>query len=94
MIGRTIQVTRDPGLELDPALSPDGAMIAYAQGPATGMQIYVQQISGGRRVALTSDSTENFRSPQWSPQLTSELAVQRVHSSGEIGCVGLPSASR
>ncbi len=66
-VGRTIQVTRDPGLEVDPALSPDGAMVAYAQGPPTGMQIYVQQVSGGRRVALTSDSRDNFRSPHWSP---------------------------
>jgi serine/threonine-protein kinase len=70
VIGRTIQVTRDPGLEVDPALSPDGAMIAYAQGPVTRMQIYVQQISGGRRVALTSDSTDSFRSPKWSPDGT------------------------
>ena len=69
-IGRTTQVTRDPGLELDPALSPDGAMIAYAQGPAMHMQIYVQQIGGGRRVALTADSSDNFRSPQWSPDGT------------------------
>ncbi|HEY7682270.1 MAG TPA: protein kinase [Gemmatimonadales bacterium] len=70
IVGRTIQVTRDPGLEIDPALSPDGAMVAYAQGPATRMRIYVQQVSGGRRVALTSDSTDNFRSPRWSPDGT------------------------
>jgi len=69
-VGRTIQVTRDPGLEVDPALSPDGAMVAFAQGPPTGMQIYVQQVSGGRRVALTSDSVDNFRSPHWSPDGT------------------------
>lgn len=70
VIARTTQVTRDPGLELDPALSPDGTLIAYAQGPAMHMQIYVQPISGGRRVALTADSTDNFRSPQWSPDGT------------------------
>ncbi|MBL0169818.1 MAG: PD40 domain-containing protein [Gemmatimonadaceae bacterium] len=69
-IGRTAQVTRDPGLEIDPALSRDGTMIAYAQGPATHMQIYVQQVNGGRRVALTNDSTDHFRSPKWSPDGT------------------------
>jgi Tol biopolymer transport system component len=74
-IGRTIQVTRDPGLEIDPALSPDGAMVAYAQGTSTRMQIYVQQVSGGRRVALTSDSVDNFRSPRWSPDGT-QIALQ------------------
>ena len=70
VVGRTIQVTRDPGLEIDPALSPDGSLVAYAQGPPTRMQIFVQQIGGGRRIALTGDSTENFRSPQWSPDGT------------------------
>jgi len=74
-IGRTIQVTRDPGLEVDPALSPDGALVAYAQGPATGMQVFVQQIAGGRRVALTGDSTGNFRWPRWSPDGT-QIAFQ------------------
>src|SRR6185436_9150730 len=51
-IGRTTQVTREPGLEVDPALSPDGTALAYAAGPTDAMQIYVREISGGRRVAL------------------------------------------
>ncbi len=85
VIGRTIPVTRDPGLEVDPALSPDGAMIAYAQGPVTRMQIYVQQIGGGRRVALTSDSTDSFRSPQWSPDGT------RIAFQGNDGIFVVPA---
>jgi serine/threonine-protein kinase len=67
VIGRTSQVTRDPGLEVDPALSPDGATLAYAAGPSNAMQIYVRQVSGGRPVALTSDTTAHFRWPRWSP---------------------------
>ena len=74
-IGRTTQVTRDAGLEVDPALSPDGASIAYAAGPTTAMQIYVRQASGGRPLALTSDSTDNFRWPRWSPD-GSQIAYQ------------------
>jgi Tol biopolymer transport system component/tRNA A-37 threonylcarbamoyl transferase component Bud32 len=69
-IGRTIQVTREAGLEVDPALSPDGENIAYAAGPSTAMQIYVRQVSGGRPVALTNDTTDNFRWPRWSPDGT------------------------
>jgi len=69
-IGRTVQVTREPGLEVDPSLSPDGSSLAYAAGPTNAMQIYVRQISGGRPVALTSDSTDNFRWPRWSPDGT------------------------
>ncbi len=74
-IGRTIQVTRDPGLEVDPALSPDGATLAYAAGPTDAMQIYVRQVSGGRPVALTNDTTDNFRWPRWSPD-GSKIAYQ------------------
>src|SRR5438876_875554 len=50
VIGRTAQATREAGLEVDPALSPDGETIAYAAGPPTAMQIYVRQVSGGRPV--------------------------------------------
>ena len=74
-IGRTTQVTRDPGLEVDPALSPDGATLAYAAGPTNAMQIYVRQVSGGRPVALTRDTTDNFRWPRWSPD-GSQIAYQ------------------
>src|SRR5438094_8869176 len=35
-LGRRTQVTLDPGLELDPALSPDGKLVAYAAGPSGG----------------------------------------------------------
>ncbi len=66
-IGSTSQVTRDPALELDPALSPDGSMIAYAQGTPTKLQVYIQPVAGGRPMALTTDTTESFRAPVWSP---------------------------
>jgi serine/threonine-protein kinase len=67
VIGRTIQVTRAPGLEVDPALSPDGENIAYAAGPTNAMQIYVRQVTGGRPVPLTNNPADNFRWPRWSP---------------------------
>jgi eukaryotic-like serine/threonine-protein kinase len=66
-VARTLQVTRDPGLEVDPALSPDGSLVAYAAGPPARMQIFVRQVGGGRTIALTDDSTQGFRWPRWSP---------------------------
>jgi Tol biopolymer transport system component/tRNA A-37 threonylcarbamoyl transferase component Bud32 len=74
-IVRTVQVTRDPGLEVDPALSPDGQLVAYAAGPPTRMQIYVRQVGGGRVIALTSDTSVNHRWPRWSPD-GSRIAYQ------------------
>jgi serine/threonine-protein kinase len=74
-IGRTVEVTRDPGLELDPALSPDGSLVAYAAGPPTRMQIFVRQVGGGRTIALTSDSSQGYRWPRWSPD-GSRIAYQ------------------
>jgi serine/threonine-protein kinase len=73
VIGRITHVTSEPGLELDPALSPDGRTIAYAAGPPGRMRIYVRQIAGGRRVPLTDDSFGDAASQRW-PQWSSDAA--------------------
>jgi len=84
-IGQTVQVTREPGLEIDPALSPDGSLVAYAAGPVTRMQIFVRQVSGGRTIALTSDSSQGYRWPRWAPD-GSRIAYQ-----GEAGISVVPA---
>jgi serine/threonine-protein kinase len=84
-IGETVQVTRDPGLEVDPALSPDGSLVAYAAGPVTRMQIFVRQVGGGRTIALTSDSSQGYRWPRWSPD-GSRIAYQ-----GNAGIAVVPA---
>ncbi|MGI9043313.1 MAG: protein kinase domain-containing protein [Gemmatimonadaceae bacterium] len=65
-VGSTRQVTHDAGLEVHPAISPDGRMIAYAAGPFNKSRIFVRQLSGGRPIALT-DSTISADWPRWSP---------------------------
>jgi serine/threonine protein kinase len=84
-VGQTVQVTRDPGLEVDPSLSPDGSLIAYAAGSTTRMQIFVRQVAGGRTIALTSDSVRGYRWPRWSPD-GSQIAYQ-----GEAGISVVPA---
>ncbi|HUR94253.1 MAG TPA: protein kinase [Gemmatimonadales bacterium] len=65
--GRRTQVTLDPGLELDPALSPDGKLVAYAGGPSGEEKIYVRQLDGGSTLAVTAGVPGELRRPQWSP---------------------------
>ena len=64
--GRSSKVTWDRGLEITPALSPDGAYVAYAGGNTTRMRIFVRQVSGGRPIRLTDDSLEIQTNPSWS----------------------------
>jgi Tol biopolymer transport system component len=66
-LGRRVQVTLDPGLEIDPALSPDGGLVAYTAGPLLGTRLYVRQADGGAPVALTTGRGGFARVPRWSP---------------------------
>src|SRR5687768_9435298 len=66
VVGNTRQVTNAPGLEVHPALSPDGRMVAYIAGPWDRSRLYVRSIAGGRAIALT-DSTADAYWPRWKP---------------------------
>ena len=66
-LGRRSQLTLDPGLELDPALSPDGKLVAYTAGPLGQTRLYVRQVDGATPVAVTSAGAGFARIPRWSP---------------------------
>ena len=68
-VGRSEQITSDEGLEIQPALSPDGKLIAYAAGRARRMRIFVRPVgqAGGRTLPLSDDSTAVESQPSWSP---------------------------
>src|SRR5687767_6506209 len=64
--GRASQVTWEPGLEVMPAISPDGKQVAYASGTSTRMRLYVRPVAGGRGTAVTDDTTAVETHPYWS----------------------------
>lgn len=66
----TRRVTFEEALELDPAISPDGKLVAYAGGVEGSMRIYVRQLDGGNPVAISATVTGDHRRPRWSPDGT------------------------
>ena len=66
-LGRRVPLTRDPGLEIEPALSPDGRLVAYAAGLMPSLEIRVRQVDGGAAIAVAGGSERPQRWPSWSP---------------------------
>jgi Tol biopolymer transport system component/DNA-binding SARP family transcriptional activator len=66
-LGRISRISAQPGLEVHPAVSPDGRLLAYAAGPGGRMRIYVRQLAGGRTIAVTDGLAGDEHWPRWSP---------------------------
>jgi serine/threonine-protein kinase len=79
-ITNTKQVTNASGLEVQPAISPDGRMVAYASGSAIKPQLFLRQLSGGRAILL-SDSTKPAQWPKWKPD-GSEILYVSIDETG------------
>jgi serine/threonine protein kinase/Tol biopolymer transport system component len=60
------RATFEPGLQSGPSWSPDGQLLAYASDPAGNLDIWIQQVRGGRPVQVTTHPAHD-RQPDWSP---------------------------
>jgi Tol biopolymer transport system component len=68
-VGQTTRIAFAPELEVEPAISPDGKLIAYGAQTPSGMKVFVRQIDGGRANAISGDLqiTGGQPWPSWSP---------------------------
>lgn len=77
-------VTRLAGKEYQPAISPDGATVAFLweQGVGQPAQIWIQTQGGAPR--LLSGSPGSYSSPAWAPDGQSIACLRFRESSGEL----------
>jgi len=77
VLGRSQQLTADDGLEIQPSLSPDGNLVAYAAGNAARMRIQIRPVGGGRTITVSDDTTAVEHQPRWSPDGAGLLFLSR-----------------
>ena len=78
------KMTSDSGLTTDPALSPDGRLLAYASDRSGDgdLDIWVQQVATGESVRLTRHETDDYE-PDFSPD-DSRIAFRSDRDGGGI----------
>jgi Tol biopolymer transport system component len=60
------RLTSNPGVDANPAWSPDGARIAFASNRDGNFEIYVMDADGLHPTRLTNTTTDDY-DPAWSP---------------------------
>jgi serine/threonine-protein kinase len=65
-LGKRAAITLDPGLEINPAVSPDGKLVAYSRITPAESRLVVQQLSGGEPVTVARWPGIVTALPTWS----------------------------
>jgi serine/threonine protein kinase len=66
-LGKRSALTLDPGLELNPAVSPDGKLVAYSRMTPAESRLVIQQLAGGEPVTVARWPSLYSALPSWSP---------------------------
>jgi len=80
------------GEETDPALSPDGATVAYAVRVNNSWDIYTQRVSGRNATPILNDPQRNEKGPAFSPDGLS-IAFHESDADGGIFVAGATGES-
>jgi eukaryotic-like serine/threonine-protein kinase len=67
VLGKRSAVTLEPGLEMNPAVSPDGKLVAYSRMTPAESRLVVQQLAGGEPVTVARWPGVSAAIPAWSP---------------------------
>ncbi|MGD2132351.1 MAG: amidohydrolase, partial [Maricaulaceae bacterium] len=75
--------------EIQPRFSPDGSMIAFISDRAGGNNVWIMNVDGSERRALTSESFRLLNNPTWSPDgryiaARKHFTTERSAGTGEI----------
>jgi Tol biopolymer transport system component len=82
------RITTSPATEREPAVSPDGKLLAYASDETGVFQLYVKQLPDGAPRQLTTFS-QLSEQPAWSPD-GSQLVFHSDSSAWLVGLDGQP----
>jgi len=80
------KVTSAPGLEDEPALSPDHRAIAYTSDESGNLDIFVRPLRGGEPLRITNDAADDAQ-PAWSPDGTRIAFVSARNRGGRLSIV-------
>ena len=86
------QITDTAGEETAPALSPDGAVVAFAANASGSWDIYSQRVGGRNRTLIVGDPRRDEKGPAFSPD-GSQIAFYEADSDGGIFIAGATGES-
>jgi Tol biopolymer transport system component/tRNA A-37 threonylcarbamoyl transferase component Bud32 len=81
------RLTRDPGVEWFPSLSPDGQWLLYSGEASGNRDIYLLSVGGQNPIDLTKDAPEDDDDPAFSPD-GARIAFRSERDSGGIFVMG------